>query len=265
MKKIVLIISAHLVAVALLFWCGSSLNDTIVRSQNSHAGIVSVFSIAFGIYSTVLNFLYQRNQAFHLFVNRIWLRLIHTHTYWQPHITMELDSENISGAQVLDVIWENLSLGSHGAAKRKSATSSTLAVALDELLVMRFRHEQNKLFMDFEQKLLVPSHLYDTYRRRLAKLAECITQVVKPNSVHCGLRVSFETGQKNPYYGLFINRIQPELLQNFQVVFRLDAHSSCRVEAGKDDVNIESENMTELFEALKKVLSLEALPTEEHS
>jgi hypothetical protein len=114
--------------------------------------------------------------------------------------------------------------------------------------------------MDFEQKLLVPSHLYECYRQRLAKLAESVIQLVKPNSVQYGLRVSFEAGVKNPYYGLFVNRVSADLLQNFQVVFRLDARSSCRVEAGKEDVNIESENMTELFEALKKALSLEALP-----
>lgn len=80
MKKIILIILAHLAAVAFLYLFGSSLNDRIVQSQTSHAGVISVFSIAFGIYSTVLNFLYQRNQAFHLFVNRIWFRLIRTHT-----------------------------------------------------------------------------------------------------------------------------------------------------------------------------------------
>jgi hypothetical protein len=59
--------------------------------------------------------------------------------------------------------------------------------------------------------------------------------------------------------------VSADLLQNFQVVFRLDARSSCRVEAGKEDVNIESESMTELFEALKKVLSLEALPAGENT
>ena len=257
--KIFIIIAAHLVAIALLFWCGVAFNDPIVQSQNHHAGLVAVFSIAFGIYSTVINFLYQRNQAFHLFLNRIWFRLVRTHTYWQPHFTMDLNSDRLN-VQILDEIWEMFSVGNHGSVQRKVATPTTLMIAFDELWVVRFRTDQNKLFMDFDQKLLVPSHLYNQYCQRLAKLVESVNQLVKPNSLQCGLRVSFEVGIKNPYYGLFINRIEPDLLQNFQVVFRIDAKSSCRVEAGKEDVNIESKNMADLFETLKKVLSLEALP-----
>lgn len=262
--KIFLIVIGHLVLIAVLLWSGVKLNDFIIQSQNQYAGLISVFSIAFGIYTTAANFLYQRNQAFHLFINRIRFRFIRTHTYWQPHITMALDSAT-PDVQKLDDIWEMLASGVHGAAERKMATPSTLVVALDELMVIRFRLDQNKLFIDFDQKLLVPSHLYDRYRHRLAKLVESVNRLVRSTSVQCGIRVSFEAGMKNPYYGLFINRVQPELLQNFQVVFRLDAHSSCRVEAGKDDVNIESENMTEMFEALKKVLSLEALPAGEYT
>src|ERR1035441_10448276 len=257
--KIFIVIAAHLVAVVLLFWCGVAFNDSIVQSQNHHAGLIAVFSTAFGIYTTTVNLLYQRNQAFHLFVNRIWFRLSRTHTYWQPHFAMDLNSDRTT-TSILDEIWEMLSAGNHGSAQRRTATPTTLLIALDELLVVRFRLDQNKLFMDFEQKLLVPSHLYNPYRQRLAKLVESVNQLAKPNSVHCGLRISFEAGVKNPYYGLFINRVAPDLLQSFQVVFRIDAKSSCRVEAGKEDVNIESKNMTELFETQKKFLSWEALP-----
>jgi hypothetical protein len=162
--KIFIIIAAHLVAIALLFWCGVAFNDFIVQSQNHHAGLVAVFSVAFGIYSTAINFLYQRNQAFHLFLNRIWFRLIRTHTYWQPHFTMDLNSDRLN-VQILDEIWEMFSVGNHGSVQRKAATPTTLMIALDELWLVRFRLDQNKLFMDFEQKLLVPSHLYNQYRQ----------------------------------------------------------------------------------------------------
>jgi hypothetical protein len=144
-------------------------------------------------------------------------------------------------------------------------TPTTLSVALDELFVIRFRLDEQRLYMDFEQKLIVPSHLYDRFRKRLASLADNVARLAKPNAVQCGLVVSFDERDKNPYYGLFVNRVQPEMLQSFQVTFRLDANSSCRVEAGKNHVNIESQNLPDLFEALRTVVSLKALPAERNT
>ncbi|HET7625764.1 MAG TPA: hypothetical protein VFM25_10925 [Verrucomicrobiae bacterium] len=260
--KIFWIIAAHVVAIALLLWGGVSFNDVIVNSQSRYPGVVSVFSVAFGLYTAALNLLYHRSLAFHLFVNRLRLRLARTHTYWQPHVTMTLDATTPDRTPLLDEIWQMLSGGTHGAPKRREATPTTLSVALDDLYVVRFRLDDHRLYMDFEQKWLVPSHLYDRFRQRLANLVESIGRLAKPNAVQCGLLVSFEKEEKNPYYGLFVNRVQPDLLQSFQVTFRLDAHSTCRVEAGKNHVNIESQNLADFFEALRTVVSLKALPAE---
>jgi hypothetical protein len=165
---------------------------------------------------------------------------------------------------VLEDIWNMLAQGGHGAAQLKEQSPTTLVVAVDELFVIRFRVDETKLYLGFEQKLLVPSHMYNQYRQRLGRLAEDITRLVKPTSLQCGLKISFENGAKNPYYGVFVSRVPPELLQDFQVAFRLAARSSCRVEAGKDHVNIESTSLSELFDALSEVLSLKALPVEGH-
>lgn len=248
--KIFWITAAHAVAVALLVWGGISFNDVIVHSQSRYPGVVSVFSIAFGIYTATLNFLYRRNLAFHLFINRLRLRFKPTHTYWQPHVTMTLESAmQDDRAALLDEIWQLLSVGVYGVPERREATSTTLTAALDDLFVVRFRLDELRLYMDFEQKWLVPSYLYDPYRNRLANLIEGIERLARPIVVQCGIVVSFDQSDKNPYYGLFVNRVQPELLQTFQVAFRLDAHSACRIEAGKNHVNIESQNVADFLEA----------------
>lgn len=257
--KILLIIIGHVIGIALLLRLGIRFNDAL---GNHYAGVVSLFTFAFGIYTTVLNFLYHRNPAFHLFVNRLRLRLSPTYTYWQPHVTMMLDSETAGRTSLLDEIWQMLSSGAHGSAKLRESTPTTLTVALHDLFAVRFSLEEQKLYMNFEQKWLVPSQACDPFRQRLAKLVESVRDLAKPNAVQCGLLVSFEEGKKNPYYGLFVNRVQPELLQSFQVSFRLDAHSACRIEAGKDHVNIESQNVADFFEALRTVVSLKALPAE---
>lgn len=260
--KVFLIILGHVIGIALLLGLGIRFNEAL---GNRYAGVVSLFTFAFGIYTAILNFLYHRNLAFHLFVNRVKLRLRPTHTYWQPHFTMTIAADAAQRGMLLDEIWQMLSSGEHGTPQRRESTPTTLAVALDDLFVVRFRLDEQNLYMDFDLKLLVPSHRYDEFRRRLANLAERVAQLAGPTAVQCCVIVSFEQQEKNPYFGLFVNRVQPELLQSFQVAFRIDANSSCRVEAGNNYVNIESRSLTELFEALRTVVSLKALPNERHA
>jgi hypothetical protein len=186
------------------------------------------------------------------------MRLLRTHTYWQPHFTFELSNSGVR-EQMLQEIWQMLSRGQHGRAELRSRTPTTMVVALDDLFVIQLRIEQS-LSLSFEQKLLVPAHLYDKYRQRLARLTESIAQVANPKSVQCGVVVSFEAGTRNPYYGLFVNHVQPELLDEFDVSFRVDSQSSCRVEADKDCVNIESHSLVELFDVLTTVVTFRALP-----
>ena len=112
----------------------------------------------------------------------------------------------------------------------------------------------------YNQKLLVPSHLYDAFRQRLALLAEELQRVIKPIMTRCSVRVSFPEGKSNPYYGFFVNRLSPSLLQDFQVIFRLDAKSDCRIEAATDHINVEGASLSEMFNAPTQVLTLRALP-----
>jgi len=84
--KLTIIIFAHLIGLALLLFLGVSLNTFL----QGHAGVISVLSVAIGLYSTVVNILYHRNRRLYLFVNRVLLKVRRTHTYWQPSFDLEL-------------------------------------------------------------------------------------------------------------------------------------------------------------------------------
>jgi hypothetical protein len=255
MKPITFVIILHIVVVLLLVWLGIALNDKI---KNDYTGLITVFSIALGLYTTALNFLYRRSQRFYLLVNRVLLKLRHTHTFWQPHFHFGLGQEQ--KAQIIEEIWRHFQTGQYGSSIKRNQTPTTLEITIDELFIAMFRLDQNCLDLHFEQKLLVPSHLYVEYRRKLSKLAEGIAGILKPVSSKYGIIVSFDEGNRNPYFGFFVNRVPPDLLQTFQVVFRLTNDSDCRVEAGIDQVNIEGGNLTDTFEALGQVLSMRAIP-----
>lgn len=245
-SKAVIIAVAHAFAIALLAWAGLALNDAISRK---YAGVVTVFSLAAGLYTTVLNILYQRSYAFHLLVNRVRLKLARTHTYWQPHFHLALGERSHENQSLMDELWDLLRTGEYGRPVKREQTPTTLAVALDDLLVLKFRVYDGSLDMGFEQKLLVPSHLYDDYRRRLARLAEGITRAVRPARTEYAIQVSFGDGVRNPYYGFFVNRVPASLLQDFQVAFRLAPQSDCHIQAGTDHVSVEAPTLSDTFEA----------------
>jgi hypothetical protein len=258
--KVFWIIGGHVVAIGLLLWAGLALNNIIKQSSDAYTGVIILFSVAFGLYTTALSFLYQRNAAFHLLVHRLLLKIIRTHTYWQPQFDFQLDREQVADPSLLAEVWEMLRQGRHGNAVQKDETPTTLSVSLDDLFIVRFRRNDTSLCAFFDQKLLVPSHLYDAFRQRLALLAEDLQRVTKPAMTRCSVRVSFPEGKANPYYGFFVNRLSPSLLQTFQVIFRLDAKSDCRIEAGTDYVNVEGTSLSGMFEALMQVLALRAVP-----
>lgn len=257
MKKVMIIIAVHVVGIGLLTAIGLRLNAVI---SEKYAGLVTVYSLAVGVYTTVLSVLYQRSYAFHLFVNRLRLKFARTHTFWLPHFRFGVAGPQENAADFLDGLWGLFKKGMYGRPVRRDRTVTTLVVALDDLLVVKFRVENGFLSVSFEQRLLVPSHLYDDYRRRLAKLAEDVAKIVHPTSTTYGIQVSFGDGARNPYYGFFVNRVPASLLQDFQVTFRLAPHSDCRIEAGTDHVNVEAASLTDTFEALNQVLRLRALP-----
>jgi hypothetical protein len=251
------IIAGHLVAVAVLLVIGLHFDNV----PNSHPGVTSVFSVAWTIYSAVLVFLYKKNRNFYFFVQRLLLKISRTHTYWQPSFDFDLNPNHLKApSEILDHLWDLFRKGRHGRADKRGESCNTLSVGLDDLFTIVIRVDERNLHVHLDRKLLVPSHLYDSFRKRFAMLAEDISHAVSPVAVRCGLVVSFGDGIRNPYYGFFVDRVPPDLLQDFQVTFLLSRNSNCRIEATTDRISIEGSSVAELFEAANQVLDLRAVP-----
>ena len=257
-KRLAIIVVVHIVAILALYWLGLALSDKIESYGKTYSGVVTIFSVAIGLYSTVLNWLYHRSPAFHFFVNQLLLLVGRNHTYWRPHMVFHLGTKRSPAP--LDDVWKVVSSGRHGHVVKRDDTLNTFSVSLDQLIVIKFRLAEDALFVSFDQKLLVPSQLYDSYREKLARLAEEIGRAISPTGVQCSITIEFAEGKTNPYYGFFVNSISPSLLEGFQVTFRFDPTSDCRIEATRDRVNVEGTVFTEVFNAASQVLAMRALP-----
>jgi hypothetical protein len=258
MWKVVLIIVGHLVAIAILLFAGIRFNDLLGK----WAGVTTVLSLAFGAYSIAASVLYHKNRRFHLFVNRARMLLVRTHTYWRPAFRFSLGDEwQGTRSTLLTQLRDAIKTGRHGTMKIVEELPNRLVLCFDDLFTVVFRLDDEALFFGVDQKLLVPSHLYERWAQRFERLAEDVRTVVAPTEVQCSLLVTFEAGHRNPYFGFFINHIPSNLLQRFQVVFRVDVNSQSRIEASADSINIEGTSLADLFHDAREVLALRALPS----
>ena len=226
-------------------------------------GVVTAFTSIYGAGVTAYNILYHKNRKFYLFVNRLWFKMVRTHTLWNVSFRFSLGpAYDGDHSPILSRLAERFRDGKYGSASVEQVSRSLLNVVLQhhEPMGLNFSLGDDELYVGSDREMLVPAHLYERYQRRLKLVVDDIIAVVKPVHSRCGLTVSFGEGTRNPYYGLFVDRVPPDLLQQFQVTFRLDRDSDCRIEADTDRVEVQATNAVDLFQALSQVLNFEALP-----
>src|ERR1019366_5656332 len=92
----------------------------------------------------------------------------------------------------------------HQKLQRSNDTPSSAGIALDDTFFLVLRVDEIHLHVSLDRKILVPAHLYESYRQRLARIAEVISNAVQPESVRLGITITFGDGVANPYFGLFV-------------------------------------------------------------
>ena len=262
MRSLGLVIVCHVLAIMALVTLGLWLNSPLSRYASDYGGLITVLSASFGIYSFVINILYQKNRHVHFWINRLWLHFVRTHTFWKPSFDFTLASEDLDTRKnSLVRAVEAIEAGGLGPTRRGQIAATVANVTVDDMICIVLRCDGGHVHLTLDRKLLVPSHLYDAYRQKLAKIAEAVHLGVAPvhDARYC-ITVSFGDGVANPYYGFFVNRVPIDLLSHFEVSFRLNKQSPCRIEAGKDFVNVDGTSLVEVFEALAQVVSLRAVP-----
>jgi hypothetical protein len=261
MRAIILVVIAHIVGIAALVGLGLLLNDTL--KANTYQGVTTVLSTAFGIYCFVVNILYHKNQTVFLWVNRLLLQVRRTHSYWLPTFDFTLSDTTLANRrEVINEVEKALAASPHKKIQRSNDTPSGATITIDDTFFFLFRVDESHLHVTLDRKILVPAHLYESYRQRLARFAEMFSNAIHPESVRLGITITFGDGVPNPYFGLFVQRVPSQLLRHFEASFLLTEASSCRIEAGTDSINIEGQGAVDFFEALSQVLALKAIPKE---
>lgn len=261
MKSLVIVAGAHLAGIVILGCVAYVFNDAIKAQTAAYEGFTAVFSVAFGIYSFALNLLYHKSQEVYLWVNRLLLMVRRTHTYWLPAFSFSIPGATLEDRQTLvERVEDALETLPHKKIKRISQTPSSATISIDDALFVVLRINDGHFFVTLDRKILVPSHLYELYCQRLARIGEAIRDVVKPDSVRLGISITFDDGVANPYYGFFVQRVPPQLLRHFEASFTFGHGSSCRIEAATDGISIEGTSLTDFFLAISKVLALRTAP-----
>jgi hypothetical protein len=260
MKSFFLILIAHIVGVILLYFVGVYLNDITSSFSGKNGGVVSVFSVAWGIYVPFVTILYNKNRKFHFWANRLLMLFSKSHTYWKPSYRFTFaDADNSESQKAIDKTIEALKEIFKVRVLSKDLLNARIQV--DEKYVLILSNDGKSLHLTFDRKELVPSHLYEAFTKHLGSLGEALQAALQPLSeTSFAVMMNFDDGAKNPYYGFFINEIPSDLLNSFEVSFRLNQRSQCRIEAGKDFISVDGRSLLDVCEALNQVSTLRAIP-----
>ena len=242
---------------------GTSYNAS--TPQERFANLKSALGILVGYYSFVFNWYYNTNPRVYGFVNRYLLLVRRTRTFWD--MNLEFAFESRPGEQLSKLLGEleaKLLESKLGKLKIESRTVDRMKFVLDtgEDEVGFIVHlEDGLMTVCLDRKITVPLDAFSDYQNLLIKIAEKMQFVVKPDRVLCNVQVYFRQGKPNPFYGFFVNRIPARWLETFHVVFRVDRHPDCRIEASTDHVGVQADSLTNLFSGLEEVLTFQALPS----
>lgn len=261
MKSLILVVVAHLVGIALLVVVGLCFNDTL--KANTYGGVTTVLSTAFGVYCFVVNVLYHKNQTVFLWVNRLFLMVRRTHAYWLPAFDYTLSDATLEARrELISNVEKALEAAQFKKVMKTNVTPTSATITVEDTFFLIVRLDEAHLHVTLDRKILVPSHLYESFCQRLARIAEAISTAVRPDSVRLGIAITFGDGVQNPYFGFFVQRVPSQVLRHFEASFSLSQTSNCRIEAGTESINIESQGAVDFFQALTQVLALKAIPAE---
>jgi hypothetical protein len=185
-----------------------------------------------------------------------------THTYWLPTYNLILSNNSLEYRRTLvEKVYTALKELPHKKITLQDETLTSAAICIDDKLFLVLQIGEQHLFATLDRKILVPSHLYETYQHTLARIGEILREAATPDSVQFGLTITFDDGVMNPYYGFFVRRVPSHILCHFEASFQFGHGSSCQIEVGTDSINIEGTSAVDFFAGVSQVLALEATPT----
>jgi hypothetical protein len=265
MKTAIYLLLGHVLVISLLFYVGINSNDWLRSSLDEYQGLTTVFSLAFGIYATAGQWLYHRSARVHMFVNRVYMQFRSTHTFWLPMFVFEITEMPI---EERDEMLAGLAKAFHELPfKRIKSTFVSrfeTSIDLDQKLVFRTKISDSCLIVTLDRKTMVPSHLYEQYRKLFAKIAEMCQQVVGThlNATRLGMQITFDDGIVNPYYGFLIRQLPSQVVRRFDVSFQFGNILPCRIDAANDEINIEGHSSLSFFDAIAQVVNLQPVTRE---
>jgi len=213
---------------------------------------------------TIAVILYAKSKKFYFIVKKFKYMFIRNCTFWNVafrFVITHVDTRTILEQNLANILGE-ISKANIGNAEieKKSQSSVTLIIKGGTALGFLIETDGDNISVISDRLITVPAHHAHKTQYRLRKLAETLTKIFNPSQTFCTVDVTFDGPDKNPYYGLFVDRVPKELIQDFNVRFSVAQASGCTVEAHKDKISLQARSVTDLLDGVESVLTLSALP-----
>ncbi|GED55436.1 hypothetical protein EDM54_02435 [Brevibacillus borstelensis] len=194
-----------------------------------------------------IRFFYQRWESFYLIVQRIRFFFINPTTNWDMVITYKGHFSRETFEQLIKRFVGSKNEGQ----KILYLSPNEVEVRQNGLTLQVFYVDDQEIEIHMLNYPVAYEKAIDTLTGTITPLIESAETVIKPESKTYYLSVNFD--DKNPYYGLYINKLSQNEILQFNVVFKVQNN---QVDLHKNKLTISSNSMGELVNLSKDYLAL---------
>lgn len=197
----------------------------------------AIFGGVSGWLAFSIRFFYQRWEAFYLFVQRIKFYFINPSTNWDMVITYKGSFTKETFEMLIKRFIEDKKDGQ----KILYLSPNEVEVRVNGLTLQVFYVDDEDIEVHILNYPVTYEKALDTLTGTISPLIESAESVIKPESKIYYLSVNFD--DKNPYYGLYINKLSQSDVIRFNAVFKVQNN---QVDVHKNKLTIRSSSMGEL-------------------
>lgn len=197
----------------------------------------------------IIRTLYNRWEWFYLTFQRIKYTLFSPDTLWNMTVRYEGNFKD----DILKSVQNRIaSSGRLDELKITSITTRIIEYRSQGIMFQIHHNGNNEIELHLMDLSVSYSKSLNILQITLMPLFDLIEIEIKPDRKSYFLTVNFE-GAKNPYYGLYLNKIEYSRLVSFDIVFQVKDN---QVEIHKDKMTIYSNTIGELLDISKDYLAL---------
>jgi hypothetical protein len=204
-------------------------------------------TIVLGWLLFALQFTANQSESFYLFLRRNWLFVTNPECLWNMQVSMNGSYDRTIFSIIDDCLQR------YGDSLRITKLSNTRQLYRIKSISIEISVDEDvgEIYFSIYDLEVSYRRSKDIIEKEISKLFELIQTKIKPDSRRFGLKIEFKGS--NPYYGLYVKRMNVDDVQGFNITFKVE---NDRVAITKTCLEINTDSIQNLSILSKEYITL---------